>query len=75
MAKVQQRSEKITAFGGIFFVLDKFDSILSSEAGRLLKCYLSSFFIIFRFIQSVKVLKCQSVILLFFPYEKGKKNL
>ena len=30
MAKVQQRSEKITAFGGIFFVLDKFDSILSS---------------------------------------------
>ena len=30
MAKVQQQSEKITAFGGIFFVLDKFDSILSS---------------------------------------------
>ncbi len=30
MAKVQQKSEKITAFGGIFFVLDKFDSILSS---------------------------------------------
>ena len=29
-AKVQQKSEKITAFGGIFFVLDKFDSILSS---------------------------------------------
>ena len=26
MAKVQQKSEKITAFGGIFFVLDKFDS-------------------------------------------------
>ena len=26
-AKVQQKSEKITAFGGIFFVLDKFDSI------------------------------------------------
>ena len=25
MAKVQQKSEKITAFGGIFFVLDKFD--------------------------------------------------
>ena len=24
------KSEKITAFGGIFFVLDKFDSILSS---------------------------------------------
>ena len=32
MAKVQQKSEKITAFGGIFFVLDKFDSILSSQA-------------------------------------------
>ena len=30
IAKVQQRSEKITAFGGTFFVLDKFDSILSS---------------------------------------------
>ena len=30
MAKVQQKSEKITAFGGMFFVLDKFDSILSS---------------------------------------------
>ncbi len=30
MAKVQQISEKITAFGGIFFVLDKFDRILSS---------------------------------------------
>ena len=30
VAKVQQKSEKITAFGGIFFVLDKFDSILSS---------------------------------------------
>ena len=30
MTKVQQKSEKITAFGGIFFVLDKFGSILSS---------------------------------------------
>ena len=30
MAKVAIKSEKITAFGGIFFVLDKFDSILSS---------------------------------------------
>ena len=30
MAKVQQKSEKIIAFGGIFFVLDKFDRILSS---------------------------------------------
>ena len=28
MAKVQIKSEKITAFGGIFFVLDKFDSHL-----------------------------------------------
>ena len=32
MAKVQQKSEKITAFGGIFFVLDKFDRILSSPS-------------------------------------------
>ena len=30
MAKVQIKSEKITAFGGIFFILDKFDRILSS---------------------------------------------
>ena len=30
MAKVQIKSEKIIAFGGIFFVLDKFDRILSS---------------------------------------------
>ena len=30
MAKVQQKSEKISAFSGIFFVLDKFDRILSS---------------------------------------------
>jgi hypothetical protein len=29
MAKVQQKSEKISAFGGIFFVLDKFDRILT----------------------------------------------
>jgi len=31
MAKVSKKSEKISAFGGIFFVLDKFDRILSSE--------------------------------------------
>ena len=30
MAKVSKKSEKISAFGGIFFVLDKFDRILSS---------------------------------------------
>ena len=30
MAKVSKKSEKITAFGGIFFILDKFGSILSS---------------------------------------------
>ena len=30
MANIQQKSEKITALGGIFFVLDKFDPILSS---------------------------------------------
>ena len=30
MAKVSKKSEKITAFGGIFCVLDKFDRILSS---------------------------------------------
>ena len=30
MAKVSKKSEIISAFGGIFFVLDKFDRILSS---------------------------------------------
>ena len=30
MAKVSKKSEKISAFGGIFFVLDRFDRILSS---------------------------------------------
>jgi len=30
MVKVSKKSEKISAFGGIFFVLDKFDRILSS---------------------------------------------
>jgi hypothetical protein len=30
MTKVQQKTEKISAFGGIFFVLDRFDRILSS---------------------------------------------
>ena len=28
--RYNKKSEKITAFGGIFFVLDKFDRILSS---------------------------------------------
>ena len=34
VAKVQQKSEKISAFGGIFFVLDKFDR--SSQGDRYL---------------------------------------
>ena len=29
MAKVQQKSEKITAFGGIFSIMEQFDSMLS----------------------------------------------
>ncbi len=44
MAKVQHKSEKISAFGGIFFVLDKFDSILSSEmTGGTGTCHTSDF--------------------------------
>ena len=31
MAKVQQKSEKITAFGGIFFVLDKYFNTAQSQ--------------------------------------------
>ena len=31
MAKVQQKTEKITAFDGLFFVSDKFVSMLSRE--------------------------------------------
>ena len=49
MAKVQQKSEKISAFGGIFFVLDKFDSI-SSHGDRHLgmgACFHGHFFAIF----------------------------
>ena len=30
MAKIRKKSEKISAFGGIFFVFDRFDRILSS---------------------------------------------
>jgi hypothetical protein len=30
MAKISKKSEKYIAFGGIFFVLDKFDYTLSS---------------------------------------------
>jgi len=33
MAKVQQKSEKITAFGGIFFVLDKCSKFLPIHRG------------------------------------------
>ena len=43
MAKVSIKSEKITAFGGIFFVLDKFDRILSVAVVAVLqfqnRCY------------------------------------
>ena len=39
MAKVQQKSEKISAFGGIFFVLDKFDRILSSVIDPMIFCF------------------------------------
>ena len=35
MAKVSKKSEKITAFGGIFFVLDKFDRILYQSRGQV----------------------------------------
>ena len=38
MAKVSIKSEKITAFGGIFFVLDKFDRILSVAVVAVLGC-------------------------------------
>ena len=37
MAKVSIKSEKISAFGGIFFVLDRFDRILSSVYLKNLK--------------------------------------
>ena len=34
MAKVQQKSEKISAFGGIFFVLDRFDRCYGYEGNK-----------------------------------------
>ena len=66
MAKVQQKSEKISAFGGTFFVLDKFDSILSfvidSHLGlrsRLIGYQYSeiNFFIYKKRIRSTKITK------------------
>ena len=49
MAKVQQKSEKISAFGGIFFVLDKL-TLFSSHGDRHLgmgACFHGNFFAIF----------------------------
>jgi len=37
MAKVQQKSEKISAFGGIFFVLDKRSAYTTRDSKRRLQ--------------------------------------
>ena len=36
MAKIAIKNEKITAFGGINFVLDKFDALLGDVIDRIL---------------------------------------
>ena len=42
MAKVQQKSEKISAFGGIFFVLDKFDRTVCFAKSLVDSCIMRS---------------------------------
>ena len=39
MAKVQIKSEKLTSFGGIFMVMEQFDSMLSSVIDSTLGQY------------------------------------
>ena len=34
MAKIQIKSEKLTPFGGIFSIMEQFDSTLSSVKGK-----------------------------------------
>ena len=43
MAKIAQKNEKITAFGGINFVLDKFDALLGDVIDRVLGIRSTSF--------------------------------
>ena len=43
MAKVKIKSEKITPFGGIFFVMEQFDSTLSSVIDSTLGLRCKSF--------------------------------
>ena len=47
MAKVQQKSEKITAFDGLFFVSDKFVSMLSRERTVTPASYLPPLLLLF----------------------------
>ena len=51
MAKVQIKSEKITAFGGIFFVLDKFEQRDRKGAKREAKWREANYYIISMFFQ------------------------
>ena len=43
MAKIQIRSEKLTPFGGIFSIMEQFDSILSSVIDSTLGLRCKSF--------------------------------
>ena len=43
MAKIQIKSEKLTPFGGIFSIMEQFDSILSSVIDSTLSLRCKSF--------------------------------
>ena len=50
MAKVQIRSEKLTPFGGIFSIMEQFDSTLSSVIDSTLGLRCRSFHFMARFL-------------------------
>ena len=55
IAKIAQKNEKITAFGGINFVLDKFDAILRDVIDHSLGIRSTSFGYLYSEIVSVSV--------------------
>ena len=50
MAKIQIKSEKLTPFGGIFSIMEQFDSTLSSVIDSTLDLRCRSFHFIARFL-------------------------
>ncbi len=50
MAKIQIKSEKLTPFGGIFSIMEQFDSILSSVIDSTLGLRCRAFHFLARFL-------------------------